>query len=479
MTTSRPRHADPLAAGTPARAGSQPLHTAVGGASILAGVFLSWFVAQHSLIGARWTLMVLLALWAAVWVLGSRSIVRLVPARPVVVAVVVAGAAIRLAAATGTTPSISADLYRYSWDAHVQLAGTDPYRYPPDAPQLRSLRRPPWNPTPAGCRHIRRHPGCTTIDRSEVRTIYPPVAEAWFDVVYLAWPGREGSRPWQIAGGLVDDAVVVLLAVSLRRSGRDPREVAWYAFCPAPVVEFAGNGHVDGLALLALVAAVMALRRDRPALAGVLIGAATMIKLYPAAALVAGWRKGRLRMLFAFAAVVAATEAPHVAAVGWHILGYLPGYLREEHYESGARYLLVGLLPIPAAYVTTLAAAVVAAAVVWVLRYSAPGRAAADPAVGLTVILAAVIFVASPVQPWYAVTLGGVAMMLDAPWMLLASLAGEPYYAAVILADRHQVGIGRLAYLAAGAGVLIGWWQRRRRSGPVRAGRSALSGPTR
>ena len=55
-------------------------------------------------------------------------------------AVLLLAVALRLAAASGTTPSISNDLYRYSWDAHVQLSGVDPYRYPPDAPQLVGLR---------------------------------------------------------------------------------------------------------------------------------------------------------------------------------------------------------------------------------------------------------------------------------------------------------------------------------------------------
>lgn len=436
----------------------------------LGGVAFSWFVAQHSLLGARWHLIGFMAGWTAVWVLGGWAAGRVGSRRLAVISIVVIGAALRFAAATGTTPSISADLYRYGWDAHVQLSGVDPYRYPPDSRALAAVRTTTWFPTPAGCRHIGKQPGCTTIDRANVRTIYPPVAEAWFDLVDLAWPGQEGARPWQIAGGLVDDAVILMLLVASTRSGKDPRQVAWYALSPVPVIEFAGNGHVDVVALLLLVAAVLALRRDRRWLAGLLIGMATMVKLYPAAALVAGWRKGRWRMVLAFTAVVVASELPHVIAVGWKVVGYLPGYIQEEHYSTGGRFLLVGMLGLPGPVTTALTIVLLTAVMGWVLLAARRGRQAEDPAVGLAILLTALILLASPVQPWYAVTVGGLGMLVGAPWLLLPALFAEPYYAAVILADPHQVAAGRTAYGAALAGIVIGlWWHRHRRDGSDRA----------
>ena len=49
------------------------------------------------------------------------------------------GAVLQLIAVTHP-PSTSDDDYRYMWDAKVQFAGVDPYRYPPAAPQLARLR---------------------------------------------------------------------------------------------------------------------------------------------------------------------------------------------------------------------------------------------------------------------------------------------------------------------------------------------------
>ncbi|MGH2930807.1 MAG: hypothetical protein ACRDL8_21565, partial [Solirubrobacteraceae bacterium] len=72
-----------------------------------------------------------------------------------------------------------------------------------------------------------------------------------------------------------------------------------------------------------------------------------------------------------------------------------------------------------------------------------------EPASGLAVLLAVVLLVATPVQPWYAVAAAGVAMIAGFPWLLAVALAAEPYYAAVVLGDPHQIGIGRLCYAAA------------------------------
>jgi hypothetical protein len=429
----------------------------------VAATVLSWFIAQHSLLGARWEFMMPVAAWVVLWIVGSRAAVALRPRRLAFGLVLVFALATRLAAVTGTTPSISNDLYRYGWDAHVQLSGVDPYRYAPEAAAVRHLRVAPYFPDPAGCAHIGKKPGCTALNRPDVRTIYPAVAEAWFDVVSVVWPGQD-IRKWQVTGGLVDMATIVVLMAGLRRSGRDPLDAAWYALSPIPVIEFAGNGHVDGLGLLLLVAAVLALQRDERGVAGVLIGLATMVKLYPAIAVVAAWRRGRWRMLGAAALTCVLTEAPHVVVVGTRILGYLPGYLSEEHYDSGTRFLLVSILPLPGQAVTVLSVVIVLASVGWVLR---TGPA---PELGLGILLATAILVASPVQPWYAAALGGIGVLAGAPWLVLPALAGEPYYAAVILDDPHQVGLGRLCYGLALLGVAILWRRSRRQAAGPFAG---------
>jgi hypothetical protein len=430
----------------------------------LGATVISWAIAQHSLIEGRWYIVWMIGAWAPLWLVGSRAATRL-DRRTSLLVVAVLAILVRLAAASGTTPSISNDLYRYAWDAHVQLAGTDPYRYPPDARGVAHLRTPAFWPSPAGCAHIHKHPGCTILNRPGVRTIYPPAAEAWFVVVHVAAevadPGYDGggSRPWLLAAGAVDLVCAGLIARLLARRGGDPRAAAWYALCPAPVVEFAGNGHVDVVALALLLAATLALERGRRTLAGFVVGLAIMVKLYPAVALLAGWRRGRWRFVAAAVTTSVVAYVPHVLAVGVDVIGYLPGYLKQEHYESGGRFLIVGLLPVHGRLVTAAAVVVLAVACTLVL---ARGR---DMATGTAVLMVALVLVTTPSQPWYAVVAAGTAVVVGRPWLLVVPLAVEVYYTDQILGDPHQVGVGRLCFLGAvGIGAVIEVLRRRRRS---------------
>jgi Glycosyltransferase family 87 len=431
----------------------------------LAGAVLAVAVTRGAgIVEARWDILLVLGAWTAAWALGVVCALRL-PAKVAVPAVLVAAAVVRLAALSGS-PAISDDLYRYSWDGRVQAAGTSPYRHPPDSAALAELREPWLWPGAEGCDRLGRPPGCTRMNRPHVRTIYPPLAQAWFAGVYRVAGIDAHHKAWQAAGLATDLAVVALLPLVLAAWGKDRRWTALYALSPFPAVEIVNNGHVDGLAVLLIVLALLVAARRRPGWAGALLGAATLVKLYPAVLLVAltgsvsGAATRRWSALVkagaAALAVVAVGYLPHVVAVGARVLGYLPGYLREEQYDKGGRYLLAGLLELPAALTAALAGAAVVAAVAWVVvrRPSVPRAAAA--------LLGAVLLAATPVQPWYAVALLAVATVAaEARWTLVVA-AGYPYFFAVILDVPHTVAIGRLSYGLALAGVAVLSWPRSR-----------------
>lgn len=427
------------------------------------------------ILGLRWVLLVLLAGWGAVWLLSLLCVSRLPDRRAVTAAILVAGIAIRLASMGGPA-TLSDDLYRYSWDAQAQLHGVDPYRYAPDAAALRGLRSSWLWPGPARCAQLDRAAGCTRINRPAVRTIYPPVAEAWFASVYAVGGGM-GARYklWQGAGLVTEVAVMALLARLLARRGRDGRWLALYALCPLPAVEIVNNGHVDGLGVALLLGALAVLESPKPArlpwrpwVAGALVGAAALVKLYPAIMLVPMWaapgvtRRDRLRMTAAFSAVVVVGYAPHVAAVGVKVLGYLPGYLKEEHYTGQAsRFLLVDLLRLPPKGSDVVIALLVAATAGWILRRRP------EPATGAAALMGVLLLCATPVQPWYGITLLALAAAAQrAHWGWIV-LAGYPYFFAVILAAKHVVGLGELSYgTAAVLVVLTAWAWRRRGTSP-------------
>jgi Glycosyltransferase family 87 len=449
------------------RTGRAVAVVAFAGAAI-AGVALSARIARGgALLAARWWLLVELGLWAVAWGVGVAATFRL-PPRAVVGLVCAVAVALRLAALAGP-PTTSDDLFRYSWDGRVQGAGIDPYQFTPGSSHLTQLREPWLWPEPRPCPLAYRPLDCTRINRPSVHTIYPPGAEAFFAAVYRLTGIGARWKPWQVAGLVTDLGVVALLASGLRRTGRDPRWAALYALCPAPVLEVVNNGHVDGLAILLGVGALVAASSggaatgvsDRPGslarcevLAGALVGGAALVKLFPillVVPLAAASPDRRSRALARIGgtavAVTVAGYLPHVLGVGTKVVGFLPGYLREEHYDGAGRYLVAAALHVPAGLAGPASAAALAAATVWVWVRRPPA------ATGAAVMLGTLLLAASPVQPWYAVTLLAFATLAGAPAWAAVVAAGYPCFFAVILLHPHPVGVGEVAYGLAAIGV--------------------------
>lgn len=420
-----------------------------------AGVLLSVAIATGGpILAARWGILARMAAWCGAWALAVACALRL-PRRAALGAVFAAAAALRLAALAGP-PTLSDDLYRYSWDGRVQAAGTDAYRHPPASPSLVPLREGWLWPDDQGCADLRRPAGCTRINRPEARTIYPPLAEAWFAAAYRLGGIGAHHKLWQVAGLVTDLSLVALLPAALRAWGRDERWGALYALSPFPVLEVVNNGHVDGLAALLAVASLLVAARRRPgsaAWAGALVGAAALVKLYPALLVVSLAALGTRRVATlaraaaGAGAVVVAGYLPHVWAVGAKVLGYLPGYLEEERYTGGGRFLLAGAAGVAGGVAAAASLVAVAAAVAWVAGRRPP------PPVGAATLVGVLLLATTPVQPWYAVTLLAVATVAAAPAWALVAAAAYPYFFAVILDHARPAALGRLAYGLAAAGV--------------------------
>ena len=122
----------------------------------------------------------------------------------------------RLAALSDKAP-LSDDLYRYAWDGVVQSQGTDPYRYPPRGAGAGAAARRARAWTGSGRRPSGGEPSETRINRANVRTIYPPVAEAWFWLEHQVVPLTARDRGYEGAGLVLDLAV---LAACSRCCGR-------------------------------------------------------------------------------------------------------------------------------------------------------------------------------------------------------------------------------------------------------------------
>ncbi len=424
---------------------------------LVAGAVEVWLARRTALPGGilerRYALLAEIGGW---WLAAVCALlcVRALPRRTAVLVVLGLAVVVRVAALSEKAP-LSDDLYRYAWDGIVQSDGTDPYRYPPEADELAGLRND-WLFPPAWTERDR----ISRINREGVRTIYPPVAEAWFWVEHQVLPLAWKDLGYELAGLALDLALLAVLLAMLRAQGTDPRWVALYALAPLPALESVQNAHVDTLGVLFVLGA-LALARRRPGAAGAVLALAALTKIYPGLLLPLLLRPGpgRWRALGAFVGVSVLAYLPHVLAVGTEVVGYLPGYLQEERYGEGERYLLVGLTGLRGTPATLVVGALLLAWLVVLLRRDLP------LAVSGTLLLTGVFLLSTPVQPWYALLLLALAVLARSWEALAVAAAAYPLFFATIL-DGPAATAGRVSYGAAALVVLLSWARRARGSAP-------------
>lgn len=314
-------------------------------------------------------------------------------------------------------PALSDDIYRYVWDGRVQAAGINPYLHPPSAEAL------------AGLRDDAIHPH---INRPDARTIYPPGSQLLFLAIQAAVP--DSARGFKLVMVLFDLAAVGLLLRLLGAIGLDRDRVIVYAWSPLVVFELAGSGHAEASMLPFVLAALLARTTGRPGLAGAALGAATLVKLYPALLLPALYGRGDRRLAAAFAAVIVLGYAPYVAGAGAAVVGYLPAYVGPaEDFNVGLRHVLTALLA-PATSEPRLAAIVALGALVLAAALYL-GRADGGPSDGRDLlrrvyltVSAYFLLLPTSLHPWYLVWL--VPWLCVHPswgWLLLTAAVSLSY----------------------------------------------------
>jgi hypothetical protein len=231
-----------------------------------------------------------------------------------------------------TWPTLSDDMFRYVWDGRVQANGINPYRYASNAPALEKLRDPYiWK----------------GMNRIDANTIYPPGAQMFFALTWRVV--GDSVAGFKIALLIAVFAGGLLLVWLLEALGERPERVLIYLWSPLLAFEVAHAGHVDALYLPFIIGAFLVRVRaphDRvssraEALIGVLLGIATLFKLWPAILAAPLWSlrdaAGRRRWRWAFPLAMVATIAAGYAvyyAPGINMLGYLAKYQRE-HFNIG------------------------------------------------------------------------------------------------------------------------------------------------
>jgi hypothetical protein len=200
-------------------------------------------------------------------------------------------------------PTLSDDLQRYRWDGMVQTLGWNPYAVAPKDPRLIGL----WD------QHF------SVMPAREMPSIYPPASQLVFRATWKLFPG---PTAFKVPFAAADVLALLLLAWMFRKEpGRNFR-VAVYAWNPLVIVEFAGSGHNDALAVLGVVCG-LALVKNWKVLANVPIALAAMAKAFPALLIPvwirnAGWPEKRAGWWAAAVAggTMLAVLAPYAGALG-------------------------------------------------------------------------------------------------------------------------------------------------------------------
>jgi alpha-1,6-mannosyltransferase len=284
-------------------------------------------------------------------------------------------------------PPVSTDIYRYIWDGRVQAAGVNPYDHRPADPQLAPLRDEMIYPQ---------------VNHADYAiTIYPPMAQ----VVFLL-STRIAENVTIMKASMVAFEAVAFAAIFalLARHNLPQTRILLYAWHPLPLFEFAGSGHVDAMAIgLMLLACIMADRRH-PAIAGALLAGATLVKYFPALLAPVLYRRWDWRFPTAAILAGALLYLPYIS-VGHQVLGFLPGYVEEEHLTQGSGFFAVALLdklsPLPS--VTPLAYVVLAGNVLALLGLVAIFQPV-SPKISLAaamVMITSFTVLLSPHFPWY------------------------------------------------------------------------------
>lgn len=217
-------------------------------------------------------------------------------------------------------PTLSDDMYRYVWDGRVQANGISPYRYPPDADAVTYLRN--------GDRSVWRY-----INRKSAVTVYPPGAQIAFAGIWRVV--GDSVIGFKVAFVLSELLGGLLLLRLLRRFDQPPERALLYLWSPLLVFEVTHAGHVDGLMLLLLIAAFWARVANRHTLLGLSLGAATLVKLFPALLLPAllplscGKIRAPLKTLLAFGGAILAGYLVHLSGDASPV-GFLPQYFNEN-----------------------------------------------------------------------------------------------------------------------------------------------------
>ena len=290
------------------------------------------------------------------------------------------------------------DVWRYLWDGRVTLAGVDPYRFSPGwienaaddgDPRFAWALDEPWATI------------TTRIGYADYRTIYPPLAQLAFAASTAVVPGSVAA--WKLLLLLADLATCVLLIDLGRRTLDRPAVAVIYAWNPLVTKELIGSGHVDALAILALVCVVWALERGRDGLALGALAAAVLVKLTPLLVAPVVLCHTAPRRWWLLPALGVAIWAPWLGSLPI-VVDSLRAFARDWAFNAGPWTVALAAsraLGVDGRGVADLLSLALGGAVIAWVSWRARDADTAGVATAMGWILGAWVLLSSTVMPWY------------------------------------------------------------------------------
>jgi hypothetical protein len=202
--------------------------------------------------------------------------------KPLLWAMLAAGLVMRLIL-FASEPALEDDYQRYLWDGAVTAHGLNPYKISPEAakaanPELRVLGA------------LARESGrvLERINHSDLRTIYPPVAQGVFALAH--WIGPWKLTAWRGLILILDMVTIALLLALLRDLGRSPLWAALYWWNPIVLKELFNSAHMDAIIVPLILGALLLAIRKRPLAATACLTLAAGAKIWPLILLPLVWR---------------------------------------------------------------------------------------------------------------------------------------------------------------------------------------------
>jgi hypothetical protein len=299
----------------------------------------------------------------------------------------------RVALALGP-PLLSDDVYRSVWEGRVQVHGNNPYewRNRPESDRLAPLRDEVWQ----------------RVNHKEYTAIYPPLWQLAARAVMAVHDSVAAMKLFLVGCELA--AWGALLGV-LRRRGEPEGRLLVIAWSPLALVEIAGSGHNDVLAVALLALSLFWLETGRPLLSAVAAALGAQAKVLPGLVAAAWARRYRGVHVLLAAAVALALFVPYRWA-GPGLWMSLEKYGRYWRFNETLFAMLAAMAPSHEAAVRLALVLLAGLTAVLALKRTDPTTA------GLTVVTAWLLLTPN-VLPSYAVWLLPWLVLRDSPPLLL------------------------------------------------------------